>query len=205
MKILKYKTNKLISKLLLISFFLSSQSCAVTVYNWQDIPDQKKIENLNENEKIQEYQKYAIKELKLTSSGHHIGFSNYLEPDVTYDLYTYSPIIYQYTPESEILFNTALMWENNQKVSNYLFQIFSVLYIFIGGGNIIGKYSSQSINSTIDSNSRKEFDQDAINFGLIGIASAIGYLGAYYFFYHKEMEQYELGVVPFGVWPENNV
>lgn len=160
-------------------FFL--QSCAVNVYNWKGVPDDELIRRSSEQEKVEQYKKYAIDEIKFTSKGHHVGFSTYEEPDKTYDLYSYSPILTKYSPKSEDYFQSAMDLESAQGYTAYGYLIASSIY------------SIATFNSLIDSSiSTEELQQNTLIFTVVSAASLLIYIGLEVYFMSNELEQYNL-------------
>ena len=164
---------------------VSAQSCVFRVYNWKGVPTEiihdDAVETLSPEQKADLYQRYAITRFRLTSTGHYIGFSTALDPDITYDLYTYAPIITALSPESAQSFETVLGWETLGKYTGYGFLSVGAVYGLIAGDGLI--------NSRIASSA--SFDQELSTFAWVYGLGIATYMGLTLFFAAQEIEQYE--------------
>lgn len=165
------------------------QGCAATIYNWSDIPDKNEFRSLSANEKVEYYNHYAIDKLTIYPfGGHGIGFSTLNTPDKVYDLYTYSPVIYQIAPETQAIFEEALFWERNQLYSGLGMLAVDVYAIWAGFDLLKSIYIPASSGTSLTSD---QFSQNLVPYVLICLGGLAITGGLSYYFMSKEMEQYE--------------
>ena len=122
----------MLSRCLLLVALICFQSCAATVYTWQDLPDTHRWQTLSEEERTEREKKFGIEELKLISSGHYIGFSTALEPGTTYDLFSYAPVMSALYPGTQNAFQQAQQLEQTGQW---------VTYTYLGAGLAYGIWS----------------------------------------------------------------
>ncbi len=121
----------------LLSVFLC-QSCVARVYTWREVPDITRWPELTAAERAAEKAKYTIKELRLISDGHYIGFSTGADPDTTYDLFSYAPVMGLVYPQAQQDFHRAQSIEQTGK---------AVSYGYLGAGVAYGAWSLYQLNS----------------------------------------------------------
>ncbi len=154
-----------------LCFSITAQSCVFTVYNWKGVPfeiaNAEQVEALTPSEKERAFKRYAIDTFKLTSTGHLIGFSTYLEPDITYDLYTYVPIITAFSPESAQTLEDVLWWETLGKYTGYGFLSAGVFYGAIAGEQLLQERIALGVNANNNPANLTQFNQNLNTLGWV--------------------------------------
>ena len=181
--------SRLMTTILCLLVF-SLQGCAFTVYNWKDIPDESVTKSSEESIKLLHYQKYAIKDISYTMTG-NVGFTNYLEPDKVYDLETYAPIIYQSTPESKELFESARMWSDLNFASSQIIMLFSTGYFAALMATVFEDYVFPSLMGEAVTKSQEEFFQGFSQAFIIQGIAMVTYFGLAFYSSQQINESYK--------------
>ena len=190
----------MLKKLILFGLALHLQGCAMTLYNWRDIPEHETIDSYSEEDKQAHYRKYAIDKLDTSIlAGHSVAFTTLENPNAPYELYSYAPVIYQLAPETEAYFSEAQDWQKahiiTRLASTPLTLAFSVSAPVIIGDIFKAHYSEMLDNSLPQAiKSDITVSQAFQNFWIwagIGVISHLIILGLHMFYSAKQFEQYE--------------
>lgn len=102
--------------LLNLLLILQLQACAVTVYNWSEIPEENRTYGYSLADRQASYRHYAIRELNDHPQG--MTFRTWEQPDKYYSLNSYSSVLYSQVPEIDKMFETGQYWGNFSRMAD---------------------------------------------------------------------------------------
>lgn len=94
---------------------LHLQSCAVTVYNWSEIPAENSHYGYSEEDKLEHYLHFAI--LNVDKNAPETAFTTWDQAPKLYSLHSYAPMIYRLAPQTDKYFLEAQNWDNYSRFS----------------------------------------------------------------------------------------
>ncbi|MGE3727250.1 MAG: hypothetical protein AB7I41_16950 [Candidatus Sericytochromatia bacterium] len=161
---------------------LHLQSCAVTVYNWSEIPNKDWVYGYSVEDRLTTYRRYAIRELNDHLQG--MSFSTWEQPDKYYNLNSYAPVIYSLLPEAEKIFESGQYWGNFSRMADFLFYTAGSVSIINAYDDIIA--GNKYLLSDIESKSNLFESRGVIFLLTVLVTSSI----AFYLDF-REIEEYE--------------
>lgn len=174
------------------------QGCAVTVYNWQDIPEYHLIQRSSENEKKAFYKKFSIDKISLPPiGGGKVGFLTPENPTKVYDLYSLSPFVHQVAPETDAHFETVRQWDSIVTLEPYItLGVFmsEIIYggaLFIEGTNEVVTDARKGIFE-LPQQFQDQFAQQIITYGIIYLSLAVVYCAGLLYVHSQREAEYEL-------------
>lgn len=156
---------------------LHLQSCAVTVYNWSEIPAENSHYGYSEEDKLEHYRHFAIQSVDANTP--ETAFTTWEQSPKFYSLHSYAPLMYRLAPQTDKYFLEAQNWENYSR--------FSYVPLFLGWVGLFSTSNEISNLSNKPSGTAAKIAENMLFYLIIILASA----GIAQFLAGKEQEEYE--------------